>query len=144
MRVKQLAFSMIEVLITIVVIGVAFISLTYLHAQISEESGITFRQMESIDNAWQAMDSFRKIDNIAVYQGYAAGGHPREEGSTEIVSTAFGDFSVVKTIVHANVDPNYIIVQGESTWTDSNGKSHTDKFRTAIPNIDPERTQWGL
>ena len=138
MRAKQRGFSMIEVLITIVVIGVAFVGLTYLHSQISEESGITFRQMESIDNGWQAMDDLRQLSADDLYSIYSAGGTPPYDYATD----TWGEFAVAKRIISIHTNPNYAIIEGTSTWTDSNGVSHTDKFCTAIPEVNRTESVW--
>lgn len=136
--VKQVGFSMIEVLITLVVVSIGFVSLTYLHLQISEESGVSFRQMESLNKAWAAMDDLRKLTSLSGYDSYATSGLAPYTYASE----TSGELSITKRILAVNTNPHYIIIEGTSTWTDSNGVSHTDKMRTAIPRVNPASEIW--
>jgi prepilin-type N-terminal cleavage/methylation domain-containing protein len=140
---KQKAFSMIEVLITLVLIGVGYVSLTLLHTQISKESGLTFRQTESADNAWEQMDSIRNFSALSTYETYATGS---QIISSENITGSDGTvYAVKKSVISANSNPSYVFVEGSSTWTDANGDTHTEKFRTAIPEVNPAATvyTWG-
>lgn len=139
-RVKQVGFSAIEVLIALVVAGIGIVSLSYLHAQISEETGITYRQMESIDNAWDAMDSMRHFTTLAAYDLYGSSGSPPYTYATE--DDVDGIFDIEKRVLTDNSSPAYVVVEGTSSWVDSNGVTQTDKFRTAIPRLDPTETVW--
>lgn len=130
---KQQAFSMIEVLIALVIIGVGYVALSLLHVDIAREAGLTYRQAESADNAWQAMDSIRNISSYADYTNYTTGAPKNIEDSTQQ-----GEFTITRRIVSVHTNPDYIIVEGISTWTDANGILHTERFRTAMPAISPE------
>ena len=101
--------------------------LIYLNAQVTEESAIVFRQMESIDNGWTELDAARELTTLAEYDTMVSGTIPKT-----LNTATSGEFSLERKVIAVNNSPDYAIIEATSTWTDSNGDKHVDTFRTAV------------
>lgn len=119
---KQKGFTVIELMVTLVVLGAGVGALTYLQTRLTGTTVFVAAQHEAIAFANNKIDDLRSssYDSIGLTSGSSDS------------STANGTTFTRTWTVTGNSAPTYKVINVSVSWSDEEGDSHTVNFATTV------------
>jgi prepilin-type N-terminal cleavage/methylation domain-containing protein len=125
---KQKGFSIIEVLITLIILGGALTALAKFQVYSLRTIGLTKQTTEAVMVGQQKLDLLRGFTSLTNYTAIATG----EDTVTGNNATYTRSWTV-----STNTTPAFKSIEMKVTWTDSDGTSNSVYINGVIPGMDP-------
>ena len=119
---KLRGFTIIELMVTLVILGGGVGALTYLNSRLGDTTAFSAAQQDAVASANNKIDAWRAVlyDSISTVS----------DGTD---STTIGNTSFTRTWNIAEfTSPSYKVIDVTVSWTDSSGNSHSVKLATAV------------
>jgi prepilin-type N-terminal cleavage/methylation domain-containing protein len=125
---KKNGFSIIEILVTLIILGGALNALAKFQVYSLRTIGLTKQTTEAVMVGQQKLDIFRGFSSLTNYAAIATG----EDGVTGNNATYTRSWTV-----STNTVPAFKSIEMKVTWIDSDGTSNSIYINGVIPGMDP-------
>lgn len=132
---KQQGISLVEVLISLVVVTVGLVALVQFQSDMMRNRNLMSQQSEAVTLANDKLDELRQYEVLDTTAGKKAYQDIASGSST--VSGTNATYNVVWTVTEVN-DPPYKTIQVTVTWTDASNQSQTITLSSIVAKIDPK------
>lgn len=133
-RRKQIGQSLIEVLITVLVVAISAVALVRFHGYLSYDDSLTKQRADATVLAKQQLETLYDFQTKATTAGYTAyadiasgSGTPTVNGTAYTVTWTVTDFTA----------PDYKNVNISVSWSDRYGSSQSVVLNSDIAGVDP-------
>lgn len=134
---NQKGISLIEVLITIIIIAVGILGLAKLQQRLWHHSGLLEQQNQAIIIAEKKIEELRGFEQVQSAAGKFAYDDIATE-SPQTINSTNTNYTLVSNVDAS--DPNYKIINVTVSWTDTNGSAQSINLTSIISKIDPGLT----
>jgi type IV pilus modification protein PilV len=127
-------FSLLEALISFVIIAVGMLALAKFQADTLENNADAKARTEAVNFAQAQIEQLRNIRDPADFQTALTSG-----SGTDTATGSHATYTRSWTITQ-NTDPNYAVVDVIVTWADSTGTTQSVNLSTYIGEVEPAKT----
>lgn len=126
--------TLLEVLITVIILAIGLLGLAKFQGTISYREALATQYAEAANLAEQDIESLRDYEVINTTTGKKA---YNDIASTTLTYTGMNAIYTIQRVVNTFTNPNYKRVDETVTWTDRTSSTNTVKMSSIIAQIDP-------
>lgn len=132
----QRGFTLIEILITIVIVGLVMLALSKIVMVNYDLSHLAMQTREASEALSNKMVEIKSIDSRTIAQGGNWSYEDIADGTTTVNDT-YGDYTISWSITSHTTPTNYKTIDITATWQDSDGTSQSKTLSSLIREHDP-------
>jgi Tfp pilus assembly protein PilV len=134
---KQQGTTLIEILITIIIIVVGVMAIAKFQQKTWHHSKLLAQQNQALALAQSKLEQLRAFEVLATESGKFA---YQDIGSgSDTITTTNTDYTINWNVTEAT-DPDYKTINVTVSWLDNHGSSHNINLTSIISKIDPFTT----
>ena len=134
MRLHQIGQTLVEVLITVLIIAVSVISLIRFQHYLAYDSNLTQQKADAMSLASKEMESLRYFQVQNTTSGYTA---YQDIVTGSSAATISNTTYTINWTVTTDTNPNYKVVNVAISWTDRYSNANSVTLVSDIAGIDP-------
>ncbi len=132
---KQSGLTLVETLVTLVVISIGVIGLIRLHSYLAYDTSVFQQKNEATVLALKQIETLKSFPVVKVTAGYSSS-YDGIATSTSTVNGTTATFTITSTVT-TYTNPNYKDINVTVSWTDKYNVSESVTMVTKVAAIDP-------